>query len=503
MPRFCEFPDVGALGTGTLDRPFLLLREGGATIQSRHMRRFVNPAHLRAGLAAVVVWSASCTKTDPLYCQTDEDCADLIVNGIERPHCDLTGELPGSEGLRNTCVPLPQDPDGGLGGSDAGVDGNTAIDGAGWVSLSPSYRGKLDRGIDASAYDRFGSAAAVDGDWMVVAAPTDAGASESGAGSVYVFERSGNSWTHFQTLSVGTGFQYRFGWSVAISGDVIVVGAPGDSSERGAAYVFEHTGTVWTQTRKLTASDASSFDYFGRAAAVSGANIVVGAPGADLSSMNAGAAYVFARSGNNWEETKKLLPPTPLMNGEFGAAVAADTGSIVIGSMSDEVFVFEPSGIDWSLEKQISAASVGAGSNRTFGSAVSVDGRFVAVGAPESTQSAAGRVFVLDRDKSWASAELGASSAGAGDGFGFSLGLKNRRLVVGAYQLGDNAGGAYFFEYGGEDWSGPTALDGHLPAAMEYMGISVAISLDSIVVGGLGADDDGTESGAAHVWALE
>lgn len=462
---------------------------------------FVSMVHLAV---LVLLWNAGCKKSDPLYCQSNEDCDGLTVDGIERPHCDLTGELPGSEGLTNTCVPLPQDPDAGVGGgSDAAIDGSPTADAAEWVSLSPSYVGMLDRGLDASSYDRFGSAAAVDGDWMVVAAPTDAGASEGGSGSVYVFERSGASWAHFQTLSVGTGFQYRFGWSVAISGDVIVIGAPGDNSERGAAFVFEHNGAVWTQTKKLTAGDAGSLDYFGRAVAVSGAVIIIGAPGADLSSVNAGAAYVFGRAGNSWEEAKKLLPPAPAMNGEFGVAVAAGTNSVVIGSMADEVFVFKPSGIDWILEKQISAASVGAGSNRTFGSAVSADGRFIAVGAPEGTQSAAGRVFILDRDNSWASTELSASSAGAGDGFGFSLALRNRRLVVGAYQLGDDAGGAYYFEYGGEAWSGATALEGHIPGAAEYLGAAVGISLDTIVVGGLGADDDGAESGAAHVWALE
>src|SRR5262245_39575945 len=84
----------------------------------------------------------------------------------------------------------------------------------------------------------------------------------------------------------------RFGRSVAIDGDTAVVGAPGRDGSRGAAYAFTRVGDGWTQSAKLTASDGAGLDHLGQSVAIDGDTIVAGAPGNDV---GAGAIYTFTR----------------------------------------------------------------------------------------------------------------------------------------------------------------------------------------------------------------
>jgi FG-GAP repeat len=146
---------------------------------------------------------------------------------------------------------------------------------------------------DATARDFFGFSVAVSGDTAVVGAVVDDPASND-SGSAYVFVRSAGAWTQQQKLTASDAAAGdSFGISVTISGDTAVVGAvSGDSSvtDSGAAYVFVRSGGVWSQHQKLTASDATAFDDFGYSVAVSENTAVVGAPWAGSRS---GSSYVY------------------------------------------------------------------------------------------------------------------------------------------------------------------------------------------------------------------
>lgn len=149
---------------------------------------------------------------------------------------------------------------------------------------------------DASQNKQFGSSLARQGKWLVVGAPGESAVAVN-AGAVYVFERVGNDWIQRQKLSATDGMANdRFGGSVSIDGDWIVVGATnatGKTSDSGAAYVFELDGT-WTFAGKLVASQGANGDEFGGSVAVSGDLVVVGAEHATAKGVpNAGAAYVF------------------------------------------------------------------------------------------------------------------------------------------------------------------------------------------------------------------
>jgi hypothetical protein len=159
---------------------------------------------------------------------------------------------------------------------------------------------------DVPAEARFGSSLSLDGDTAVIGAHTD---DEAGlwCGSAYVFVRSGGVWTEQQKLTASDAVELEeFGYSVSVSGDTAVIGAYHDNdagSRSGSAYVFVRSGGVWTEQQKLTASDAAAEDAFGQSVALAGDMAVVGAPNDDDAGSYSGSAYVF-RTG---------LAPTALL----------------------------------------------------------------------------------------------------------------------------------------------------------------------------------------------
>ena len=134
----------------------------------------------------------------------------------------------------------------------------------------------------------------------------------------------------------------RFGYSVAISGDTVVVGAPhttvGDNAWQGAAYVFTEPASGWTnmtQTAKLTASDGKTCDYFGDSVAISGNTVAVGAYSATVGGdICRGAAYVFAEPASGWTnmtQTAKLTSSRGAVGNDFGGAIAISGNTVVVG----------------------------------------------------------------------------------------------------------------------------------------------------------------------------
>ena len=148
---------------------------------------------------------------------------------------------------------------------------------------------------DFAAYDSFGYSVAISGDTAVVGADQD---DDNGgdSGSAYVFVRSGSSWSQQQKLTASDGAQVDwFGGSVAISGDRIAVGSSRDDdrgADSGSVYIFVRSGLAWTEDGKITASDGRTDDGFG-SVAVDGDIVVVGAAKDDRSGVNSGSAYVF------------------------------------------------------------------------------------------------------------------------------------------------------------------------------------------------------------------
>jgi hypothetical protein len=202
-------------------------------------------------------------------------------------------------------------------------------DGNAWVE-----EGKL-TASDASAGDEFGVSVSISGDRVVVGARADDDAG-SNSGAAYMFRYNGTDWVEEEDKLTASDAAAgdEFGRSVSISGDRVVVGAPyGGELITGSAYVFRYDGSAWDEEAKLTAGDAAAGDNFGFSVSISGDRLVVGAYGDDSAS---GSAYVFRYDGSTWDEEAKLIGIDTAAGDEFGVSVSIDGDRLVVGAHRDD-----------------------------------------------------------------------------------------------------------------------------------------------------------------------
>ena len=162
-----------------------------------------------------------------------------------------------------------------------------------------------------SAGEEFGGKVALWGDTAIAGVMRDDDDVKGvDSGSAYVFTRTGSRWSQQAKLTADDAAAGdALGWSIAIEGDTAVIGAPRDDDkgkDSGSVYVFTRTGSDWQQQAKLTALDGKPGDLFGISAALSGDTILIGADLNDEKAPNAGAAYVFTKTGNRWHQQAKL-----------------------------------------------------------------------------------------------------------------------------------------------------------------------------------------------------
>jgi len=418
---------------------------------------------------------------------------------------------------------------------------------------------------NAEAEDLFGFSVAASGDTVVVGAwredsnqtvitNGDTASADNSAfwsGAAYVFVRNGNTWTQQAYLKASDATSY-FGFSVAVSGDTIVVGALASN----AAYVFVRNGSTWTQQAKLTASNADVGDQFGYSVAVSGDTVVVGAnreasnqttitngdtASADNSAPVAGAAYVFVRNGTTWTQQAYLKAANAEEGDQFGYSVAATGDTVVVGANREAsnqtaitngdnasadnsaesagaVYVFARNGTTWTQQAYLKAANAEA--SDMFGVSVAAAGDTVVVGAigedsnqttitnggtasADNTANGAGAAYVFVRNgTTWTQqAYLKASNAGAGDAFAASVTVSGDTVVVATIAEASNqttigsgdtasadnsasyAGAAYVFARNGTTWTQQAYLKASNAEAGDTFGTSVAASGDTVVVG--------------------
>jgi hypothetical protein len=255
---------------------------------------------------------------------------------------------------------------------------------------------------------------AIDADTVVVGAESACAAGDS-CGSAYVFVREGTAWTERQKLVSSDPFPSEyFGHALALSGDTVIAGAygvacAGPQSHCGAAYVFERTGTVWSQRQKLTAGDTDQGDYLGYSVALSGDTAVLGAFGSGcvLFGGACGAAYVFVREETVWTEQQKLAHTGGDQIDYFGWSVAVRGDTALVGAYFDDgcdpsgdgcgaAYLFGRTGTVWAERQKL------AGSDRAprdgFGWSVAANGNTALVGARwgDSSSGDCGAAYVYD-----------------------------------------------------------------------------------------------------------
>jgi FG-GAP repeat len=366
---------------------------------------------------------------------------------------------------------------------------------------------------DAALEAEFGVSVSISGDTIVVGARFDDEGSEN-SGSAYVFVRSGVTWIEQDKLKATDGTAGdNFGGSVAIDGDTVVVGAQRDDEgagiESGSAYVFVRSVTTWTEEQKLIASDSELGDRFGNSVSISGDTIVVGAKWDDDKGNKSGSAYVFTRLGTTWsQQGDKLTASDGALDDEFGVEVSVSGDIAVVGAFHDDdagdnsgsAYVFVRSGTTWTEEEKLTASDAGAGDD--FGDSVAIDGNTVLVGSPHNNDRGSVYVFVRSGTTWPLEQKLTAKDSVKDDHFGESVAISGDTVVVGANWDGDQgfrSGSAYVFERSGTTWTEEKKLNTSDGVSFDQFGGSVAIDGDTAVMGAQLDDDAGDKSGSAYV----
>ncbi|HWU86176.1 MAG TPA: hypothetical protein VN253_02830 [Kofleriaceae bacterium] len=496
-------------------------------------------------------------------------------------------------------------------------DGNT-INGDGCdsnctVSIRLSLQAYL-KASNTNAVDQFGQniALSADGSTLAVGAPFEDSAAvgingdqtsnaASSAGAVYVFVRNGATWVQQAYLKASnTDANDQFGISLALSADgsTLAVGARTEASaavgingdqasnaaaNAGAVYVFTRSGTTWSQQAYVKASNTGGADLFGGSVALSadGSIMAVGAFGEDSAATgvngnqldntatDAGAVYVFQRSGTVWSQQAYLKASNPGASDQFGSIVAlsGDGLTLAAGALGEDsaatgvggnqadnaasgagaVYVFTRSGVVWSQQAYVKASNTAAGDQFGISLALAGDGSTLAVGAnledsaatgidgdqADNAAVSAGAVYVFMRSGvTWSQQTyVHASNTGAGDQFGISVALSGdgSTLTVGATledsaatgvngnqsdNTGANSGAVYLFRRSGMTWSQRAYVKASNTGAGDQFGFSMALTFDgsilavaapaedsaAIGVGGNQGDNTAADAGAVYVY---
>ena len=310
--------------------------------------------------------------------------------------------------------------------------------------------------------DLFGSGVAVHGAVLVIGAPGDDIGGDIDRGSVWIYRYDGSSWM-FEQCFTGENAGDRFGLDVDVRGDLLIAGAYGHNSVKGAAYVYSYDsgGGLWTLAKKLEDPRGSSGAAFGHAVALgveSGEDLaVVGAPQDDA---DTGSATIFRHTATSWVDTR-LVPAVLSMGDQFGEEVDMSDDTMIIGARlhlsKGAAFVYKWGGTQW--VSAVLTASEGTNGD-FFGTAVAIDGDQAVVGAPFDDDACTGSgfcdsgaayLFEFDGTNWTEEAKLLASDADLGDNFGNVVSIDNSDVIVSAHKDDDrgiDAGAAYIFEVG-------------------------------------------------------
>ncbi|VAX32081.1 hypothetical protein MNBD_NITROSPIRAE01-1886 [hydrothermal vent metagenome] len=335
--------------------------------------------------------------------------------------------------------------------------------------------------LDPQAGDLFGQSVSISEDYAIVgASSTDGGTGDPptpnkpDAGAIYIFERTGdNSWgTGIRITPLDAQARDRFGESVSISGDYVIVGAysadggAGDSvSSAGAAYIFQRTGVKdWDVGTKIIALNAQFSDWFGFSVSINGDYAIVGAPfeGSDTAdvSNNPGAAYIFQRTGvNDWDAGTKITAQVAQPGDRFGFSVSISGNYAIVGAEFEDgddppntndagaAHIFQRTGANtWDAGTKITAPD--AQNLDRFGGSVSISGDYAIVGAywedgdaPNTNSAGAAYIFQRTGTNSWdTGTKIAAPDAQASDQFGSSVSISGDYAIVGA-RLEDGSNG--------------------------------------------------------------
>ena len=285
-----------------------------------------------------------------------------------------------------------------------------------------------------------GYSVAMQGSTLVAGAPyVDAcgpggGPMSSGVVMVYTVDARGHAAFAQQLVHGGVDRIDYFGNSVAISGDTIIAGAKYDNTlghSSGTAYVFRNNDGVWEREAQLCAADGRMGDLAGWSVDISGDVAVVGAPFDQSGLLFAGCVQVFERLGDQWTHTQTLESPVPTASGYFGVSVATDGDRIIVGETgTNRAYVFDRTANGWASRQRLSRSGAGA----MFGGVVEIRGDEAFVSAPGLNRVDR---FALDQGRWSLVQSMTSPHTVGGSQFGSAIAAFGSEMLVGARFAGD------------------------------------------------------------------
>ncbi len=348
------------------------------------------------------------------------------------------------------------------------------LEGTSWVQKQKVTPSDIHGPIFADG-EWFGWSVAIDGEWAIIGAP---GLAQSPGnytdGSAYLFHLEGGVWVENDKITAGDGasasFPNEFGYSVSISGDKAIVGAPKDDldldlvfgSQHGSAYIFHRNGTEWAQYGKITADVPAAYEQFGGSVSISGDWAIAGAKGNSDNGNESGAAYLFRWEGTEWMYYSKIFADAPAAGERFGhcvsiSAISGNECRAIAGTEEGEAaYLFHWNGSTWVPQLPRLTAADGQNGDK-FGYSVSISGDMALVGAPYQTNGG-----------------------------------------------GNFSGAAYPFQWNGNEWQALPRITAGEPDAEpeDYFGWSVHNEGENTIIGAVGdSNENGTFAGAAYISA--
>ncbi|QDU11901.1 Calx-beta domain-containing protein [Gimesia aquarii] len=317
--------------------------------------------------------------------------------------------------------------------------------------------------LEAGAGDQFGSSISIDGDTLVIGAYLeDALGKDSGA--AYVYRLNGSIWEFEEKLTASDGEPNdHFGSSVSIENDTIIVGASFRNSDSpfdrddGAVYVFNRSGSNWSESQILTASNHDILDRFGSSAVIHNGTIFISAVGAKAaeSPEDAGAIYIFHQAAGIWHEAQILGPPDGEHNDLFGSDLHVDGDHLGVVAFGDDdnkgsAYLFVNNAGIWEFQQKLTPPESDDADRSVF--SIRISGSTLVIGSQFSdgkeTDSGAAFLYRLINDEWVQSQTLFAEDGVFQDFFGYAVAFSDSEVIVGAPlndEAGDDIGKFYVF----------------------------------------------------------